>query len=498
MVYPLLISVFVIASCGLVYELIAGTLASYLLGDSVTYFSTIIGTYLFAMGLGSYFSRFIGKGLVSRFIRIELMVGLVGGSSAAVLFLVFSYLESFRLILYAQVVMVGILVGLEIPLLLRILKDKLQFKDLVSQVLTFDYLGALIASLLFPLFLAPRLGLVRTCFLFGILNALVACWTTFLFRDQLRHAAGLRAQCVAVIVLLLAGFAYGERMTTFAEENLYTDDIIFAKSSPYQRIVLTRWKDDIRLFLNSHLQFSSRDEYRYHEALVHPAMQSLRNPSRVLILGGGDGLALREALKYDSVESVTLVDLDREMTHLFMTNGLLRQLNADSLKSPKLKIVNADAFVWLDQNSDIFDFAIVDFPDPTNYALGKLYTTAFYKMLARHLAGNGMAAIQATSPLYARQSYWCIVKTIETAGLHTAPYHVYVPSFGEWGFVIASKKPYGLPTVSLHELKFVTTETLPGFFLFPPDMSYVDTEPNQLNNQILVRYYESEWQQVSQ
>ena len=178
MVYALLISVFVIASCGLVYELIAGTLASYLLGDSVTYFSTIIGTYLFAMGIGSYLSRYIGKGLVARFIRIELMVGVIGGSSAAILFVVFAYLESFRLILYAQVVIVGVLVGLEIPLLLRILKDKLQFKDLVSQVLTFDYLGALAVSLLFPLILAPRLGLVRTCFMFGILNVLVAVWTT--------------------------------------------------------------------------------------------------------------------------------------------------------------------------------------------------------------------------------------------------------------------------------------------------------------------------------
>ena len=187
MVYALLISVFVIASCGLVYELIAGTLASYLLGDSVTYFSTIIGTYLFAMGIGSYLSRYIGKGLVARFIRIELMVGVIGGSSAAILFIVFAYLESFRLILYAQVVIVGILVGLEIPLLLRILKDKLQFKDLVSQVLTFDYLGALAVSLLFPLILAPKLGLVRTCFMFGILNVLVAVWTTSLFREQIAN-----------------------------------------------------------------------------------------------------------------------------------------------------------------------------------------------------------------------------------------------------------------------------------------------------------------------
>jgi len=498
MVYALLLSVFVIASCGLVYELIAGTLASYLLGDSVMYFSTIIGTYLFAMGIGSYLSRFIGKGLVARFIRIELMVGLVGGSSAAVLFFVFAYLESFRLILYAQVIVVGVLVGLEIPLLLRILKDKLQFKDLVSQVLTFDYLGALAVSLLFPLILAPKLGLVRTCFMFGILNVLVAGWTTFVFRDELSASLRLRAQCIAVLLLLLVGFAYGEKMTTFAEENLYTDDIICAKSTPYQRIILTRWKDDIRLFLNSHLQFSSNDEYRYHESLVHPGMQALQNPKRVLILGGGDGLALREVFKYDSVESVTLVDLDPAMTQLFSTNEVLRKLNAESLRSPKLKIVNADAFVWLGANNDTFDFAIVDFPDPTSYALGKLYTTAFYKLLEHHLSENGLAVVQATSPLYARQSYWCVVTTIESAGLSASPYHVYVPSFGEWGFVIASKRPYAPPSVKLSGLRFVTTEILPSFFQFPPDMSRVQTEVNHLNNQILVRYYESEWREVSQ
>ena len=498
MVYALLLSVFVIASCGLVYELIASTLASYLLGDSVMYFSTIIGTYLFAMGIGSYLSRFIGKGLVARFIRIELMVGLVGGSSAAVLFFVFAYLESFRLILYGQVIVVGILVGLEIPLLLRILKDRLQFKDLVSQVLTFDYLGALVVSLLFPLILAPKLGLVRTCFLFGILNVLVAGWTTFVFRDELATASRLRGQCIAVLLLLIIGFGYGERMTTFAEANLYTDDIIFAKSTPYQRIVLTRWKDDLRLFLNSHLQFSSNDEYRYHESLVHPGMQSLQSPKRVLILGGGDGLALREVFKYDSVESVTLVDLDPEMTRLFSTNEVLRKLNAGSLNSPKLRIVNADAFAWLGTNNGTFDFAVVDFPDPTSYALGKLYTTAFYKLLERHLNENGIAVIQATSPLYARRSYWCVVTTIESAGLNASPYHVYVPSFGEWGFVIASKRPYAIPPVRLSGLRFITTEILPSFFQFPPDMSRVETEVNHLNNQILVRYYESEWRETSQ
>jgi spermidine synthase len=498
MVYALLISVFLIASCGLVYELIAGTLASYLLGDSVMYFSTIIGTYLFAMGIGSYLSRHIARGLVARFIQVELMVGVVGGSSAGMLFMVFAYLESFRLILYAQVIVVGILVGLEIPLLLRILKDKLQFKDLVSQVLTFDYLGALAVSLLFPLILAPKLGLVRTCFLFGILNVLVAAWTTSLFKDQIARLSSLRAQSVAALVFLSAGLVYGERLTTFAEESLYTDDIVFATTTPYQRIVVTRWKDDIRLFLNSHLQFSSRDEYRYHEALVHPGMQWLKSPRRVLILGGGDGLALREILKYDSVESVTMVDLDPEMTRLFSSNELLRQLNGGSLRSPKLTLINADAFVWLGQGTETFDFAIVDFPDPTNYALGKLYTTTFYNLLSHRLNEHGAAAIQSTSPLYARKSFWCIANTVESAGLHATPYHAYVPSFGEWGYVLASKQPYSVPAVSMKDLKFISTDLLPGLFQFPADMSRVETEINHLNNQVLVRYYESEWHELSQ
>jgi spermidine synthase len=497
-VYVLLISVFVIASCGLVYELIAGTLASYLLGDSVTYFSTIIGTYLFAMGIGSYLSRFIGRGLVARFIQVELIVGVIGGSSAGMLFIVFAYIESFRLILYAQVIAVGVLVGLEIPLLLRILKDKLEFKDLVSQVLTFDYLGALAVSLLFPLILAPRLGLVRTCFLFGILNVLVAAWATSLFRDQIARLSSLRLQSAAALIFLLAGFAYGERLTTFAEESLYTDEVVFATTTPYQRIVITRWKDDVRLFLNSHLQFSSRDEYRYHEVLVHPGMQWLKSPKRVLILGGGDGLALREVLKYDSVESVTMVDLDPEMTRLFSSNELLRQLNGGSLRSPKLKVINADAFVWLGESTDTFDFAVVDFPDPTNYALGKLYTTTFYNLLAHRLNEHGAAAIQSTSPLYARKSYWCIVSTVGSAGFHATPYHAYVPSFGEWGYVLATKLPYSVPAVAMKDLKFVSTVLLPGLFQFPADMSRVDTEVNHLNNQVLVRYYESEWHEVSQ
>lgn len=493
----LFISVFLIAACGLIYELVAGALASYLLGDSVTQFSTIIGSYLFAMGLGSALSRFINRGLVFRFVWIELLVGLVGGFSSSVLFLAFAYTQGFRLILYLVVVAIGILVGLEIPLLIRILKDRFLLRDVVAHVLTVDYLGALAASLIFPIVLVPELGLVRSALLFGLVNAAVALWSTFLFADQLAVRAGLRVACVVVLAALGAGMFGAKRIVSAADDNLYADEVIFAKDTRYQRIVLTEWKDDLRLFLNSHLQFSSRDEYRYHEALVHPGLASLPQARRVLVLGGGDGLAVREILKYPQIESVTLVDLDPEMIRLFSTNSMLTRLNQNSLNSPKVHVINADAFPWLDQHNDLFDFVVVDFPDPNNYSLGKLYTTAFYRLLAKHLTAEGLATVQSTSPLFARESYWCIAESLKQAGLRTYPYHVYVPAFGEWGFVLAGLGPYRQPSQLPSGLRFLSLRNLPEMFEFPNDMLPVPVQANRLNDQILVRYYERDWGEMT-
>ena len=493
----LFVSVFLIAACGLVYELIAGTLASYLLGDSVLQFSTVIGSYLFAMGIGSWLSRYIGRGLVSRFVTIELMVGLVGGFSSALLFWAFAWTDNFRLVLYLIVIVIGILVGLEIPLLMRILKERFQFRELVAHVLTFDYLGALGASLLFPLLLVPHLGLVRSAVLFGMINAVVALWSTWLFRTQLPNAVSLRAASAVVLALLFAGMAGADHISSAADENLYADQVIFSRNTRYQRIVLTRWKDDIRLFLSSHLQFSSKDEYRYHEALVHPGLAAIPNAKHVLVLGGGDGLAVREILKYRSVETITLVDLDPEMTGLFRKHPTLTHLNANSLNSPRVHVINADAFPWLDTNTEVFDFAVVDFPDPTNYSLGKLYTTAFYRLLARHISESGFIVVQSTSPLFARQSYWCIVETLKQAGLRTYPYHVYVPSFGEWGFVLAGHRPYDPPAALPADLRFLRTEQVASLFDFPTDMQPVAADVNRLNDQNLVRYYEQEWGKIA-
>lgn len=493
----LFITVLLIAACGLIYELIAGTLASYLLGDSVLQFSTIIGCYLFAMGIGSALSRYIDRGLAYRFVWIELLLGVIGGFSSALLFLAFAYTQGFQLIMYTLVVVIGVLVGLEIPLLMRIVRDRYHFRDVIAHVLTFDYLGALGASLLFPIFLVPYLGLVRSAMLFGVINVAVALWSTFLFANQLGAARSLRILSVVVLCGLGVGLAEAKHITTAAEDNIYADEIIFARDTRYQHIVLTRFKDDIRLFLNSHLQFSSRDEYRYHESLIHPGLSAIPAPRRVLVLGGGDGLAVREILKYPQIESITLVDLDPEMTRLFSTNPMLVALNQKSFLSPRVHVINADAFPWVDSNTDSFDFIVVDFPDPTSYSLGKLYTTAFYKAAARHLSSQGLMVVQSTSPMFARDSYWCIAETLKQAGLKTYPYHVYVPSFGEWGFVLAGFRDYAFPSQVPAGLRFVSVAGMPALFQFPPDMSPMPMPPNRLNDQVLVRAYDQDWKDIS-
>jgi len=493
----LLASVFVVAACGLVYELTAGALASYLLGDSVLQFSTVIGAYLFAMGVGSWLSRFFERQLPAHFLRIELLVALTGGALPAVLFLANGYVPgAFRFLLYAMVGLVGVLVGLEIPLVMRILKRDVALKELVSQVLTFDYLGALAVSVAFPLLLVPQLGLIRTGLLFGLLNAAVAGWTLWVFRHELRRIGAHALACAATVVALLSGFAVADQITTLSEDRLYHDPVVLAATSPYQRIVLTNGRTGHRLFLNGNLQFAERDEYRYHEALVHPAMSAQGAPKKVAVLGGGDGMAVREILKYPSVESVTLVELDPNMTRLFSTDAAMVQLNGGSLSSHKIRVVNADAFKWLQDGSDSFDVIVVDFPDPTNFSIGKLYTNSFYALLAQRLSASGYAVIQTTSPLVARHSFWTVAATIESTGLHVAPYHANVPSFGEWGYLIASHRPWRMPATLPDGLRYLTLQTLPLLFDFPKDMERVPAEVNRLSNQMLVSTYEQEWGRV--
>src|SRR5215212_1701469 len=506
----LFLNVLVIATCGLVYELLAGTLASYVLGDSVTQFSLVIGIYLSALGAGAWLSRFVEKELALRFVEVELAVAVVGGASAPLLFLSFAHLSFFHVVLYGVVFLIGVMVGLEIPLLMRILKDHLDFKELVARVLAYDYAGALIASLLFPIFLVPKLGLVRTSLMFGFLNAGVGLWATWLMRPLIGGGVTrLRAQACVVMALLAVAFVKADALTSLAEDAMFADDIVYTKTTHYQRIVVTRNRAGFQLFLNGNLQFSSADEYRYHEALVHPAMalaaEGSRAVRRVLVLGGGDGLALREILKYPSVQEVTLVDLDPDMTRLSERFPPLARLNNNSFRDPRVRVVNEDAMIWIERDARAsgatpsssgapFDAAIVDFPDPNTFALGKLYTTRFYRLLKSRLAPDAAVSVQSTSPLFARNSFWCIMRTLEASGLAVRPYYTAVPSFGVWGFALARRAPFEVPARAPSvALRFLNDQSLAAMFTLSEDLGPVPVEVNRLDNQSLVRYYEAEW-----
>lgn len=516
---PLLfLNVFVVAICGLVYELVAGAAASYLLGDSVTQFSLVIGLYLSAMGVGAWLSKHLEAGISRRFVDVQIAIALFGGTSAPALFFAYGALPGFRALLFLEVFVIGALVGLELPLLMRILERQLAFKELVSRVLAFDYLGALAASLLFPLVLVPQLGLVRSSLVMGLANAAVALWATELLRDDMRPfvVRALRARAFVVAIILVVGIIKAGTLSSLAEERLFSDPVVFTKSTPYQRIVVTSSARGFQLYLNGNLQLDSADEYRYHEALVHPALAALgRRPARVLVLGGGDGLALRELLKAEgegSVGAITLVDLDPGMTSLSRDFPPLADLNGRAFDDPRVRVVNEDAFVWLDerferlaaeQRSDgrdggaPFDLVIVDFPDPNHFALGKLYTKRFYSLLARALADDGVVAVQSTSPLAVPKSYWTIVTTMEAAGFVVKPYQVTVPSFGVWGYCLGKKSAFDVPqslgtSVPRDKLRFLDDQTLAGLFQLAPDMRRVPAEVNRLDNQILVRTYEEE------
>jgi spermidine synthase len=490
--------VLVIATAGLVYELVMAAVASYVLGDSVTQFSIVIGVYLSALGLGAYLSRFVNQRLALTFVDVELGAALIGGLSAPALFLAFSLTNAFRLVLYATVLAVGTLVGLELPLLIRILRRELEFKELIAKALTFDYAGALLGSLAFSLLLVPVLGLLHTSLACGLVNAIVAFWSTFLLvpddERERRGMAAARVRAAFVIVIVLVALTLASRIGELSEASLYGGKLLFAEQSRYQRIALVERGPALQLYLNGNLQFSSADEHRYHEALVHPAVASAARRERVLVGGGGDGLAVREILRWPEVKSVTLVDLDERMTSLARSRPDLKALNRAALDDARVQVVNADAMVWFDENRERFDVIVLDFPDPSSYSLGKLYSRRFYASALARLADDGALVVQSTSPLFARRAFWCIEATLASVGFQTLPYHVFVPSFGEWGFVLAKRQPLVVPIeLPPAPLRYLDARTLGPLFSFPPDMQKVTVRVNRLDNQALVGYYLAEW-----
>ena len=472
----LLGSILIVALCGIVYELIIGAVSSYLLGNSIYQFSITIGFFMFAMGIGSYISQFIRKNLLYYFVMVEIALAIIGGLCSIALFMTFPFSPfMYRTVMFAFILSIGTLVGFEIPILTRILAQGGGTRKSLANVLSLDYLGALLGSVAFPLFLLPSLGLVRASFAIGLINICVALCTVIFLRDKIRHAGKFFAAGIAIMVSLFLLVLFGSRISSMAQHHLYFDQVIWEKDSPYQSLVVTQdWaKSDLRLFIDGHLQFSESDEHRYHESLVHSVMSFDGPRENVLILGGGDGLAARELLKYSDVTRIDLVDLDPEMTKLGLEFAPLVRLNERALHDPRVTVYNADAFSYIKETDVIYDRVIIDMPDPHNEALSKLYSVEFYAMIARRMSPQSYLISQSSSPYFANQAYWTVGETLGEIFPETQGFHVTIPSFGLWGFQMAARTPGALETMPGTDVttRFWSSDTYMAARVFGKDIA---------------------------
>ena len=499
----LLAAVFACAACGLVYELALITLGQYLVGGTVYTTSLVLGVFVCAMGLGSFASKPLLPRAAVGFAAVELALALTGGLSVLALYAAYSWLDLYTPALIATSVVVGGLIGAEIPLLMSLLQRIRQQDagEATADLFAVDYVGALAGGLAFPFVLLPVFGQVRGAVVVAGVNLVAAVVIVVLVRDALapRARRAVAAAVVAVAVTLgFAGASAGSFLVT-ARQALYDDPVVVAVRSDYQEIVVTqaRGRDDVRLFLDGDLQFASDDEHRYHEALVHPAL--VPGARSVLVLGGGDGLAVREVLRHDSVQRVVEVELDPEVLRLARTDRRLAAVNGGALDDPRVEVVVADAMSWLRTATARFDAVVVDLPDPDQPATAKLYSQEFYGLAARALNPGGRLVVQAGSPYFAPEAFWCIEATVEEAGLRATGYHVDVPSFGDWGFVLAARGAAPVPSVDpavAGRLRFLDGDVLAAATVFPRDRARdrYRVEPSTLDRPRILEYEARGWQ----
>jgi len=493
------LAVFITGFSGILIEYVISTIASYLLGDTLFQWALVISFFLFAMGIGSRITGYIKNDEASCFVLVESLLALVIALFLPLAYASMAYPFAVRFILYGSTLLVGILIGMEIPLLIRL---NSRFADLalnLSRLLEKDYIGALAGGIFFAFIGLSHFGPLTLGIFVALLNWVVAVifWLSFRRQSLTRKAVIVMMWCTGLLVC--ASFPLGNAVASWGEDKKYRDEIIYSEQTPYQKIVMTRWRQFFWLYLDGHLQFSSYDEYRYHESLVHPAMLAAGSRTNVLILGGGDGLAAREVLKYRDVESVTLVDIDPAVTKLAASHPLLLDLNDGSLKDPRVKVVNDDAGAFIDRSSQLWDVIIVDLPDPRTPTLERLYSVEFYRNCKKHLSKGGVVVTQATSPLFSPHAFWCIVKTLETAGFHAVPMHAYIPTFGDWGWVIGSEFPGDVLRSRIESkwgdikfpTKFLSLEVLKTLFVFSPadKIDLQKVEQNSFLKPVLYQYY---------
>jgi spermidine synthase len=396
---------------------------------------------------------------------------------------------------------------MEIPLVTRINNDYKSLRTNISGVMEKDYYGSLFGGLFFAFIGIRYLGLTYTPFVVGGVNFGVALLLFYALRESIDKAQKrwLQLGFAGTGIVLGVGLFLAKPIVLYGEQSRYREKVVFTKQTPYQKITVTQWQGDYWLYLNTGKQLSTFDEWLYHEPLVHPAMQLARSPRSVLIMGAGDGCAIREVLKYNTVDTITLVDLDPEMTNIGKNHPIFQQLNQKAYFSPKLHVVNADAFTYLEQHKDFYDVIIADFPDPKSVEVNRLYTRAFYELCYHRLRPRGVFVTQAASPYYTTKAFRTIEKTVQSAGFNVVPLHNHIYTFGEWGWVLGMKElPAPAMKNALQQLDFeglpvrwINTESMLMMTSFGGDLVPVNQEEleiNTLHNPVLYRYYaEGNW-----
>lgn len=497
------VALFATGISGIVAEYILSTLASYFIGNAIMQFTLIVSIMLFAMGLGSRLSKSLTKNVVVYFIVTELVLSVLVSFSAIVSYLIYGFTDISWLVIYLLSILVGILIGLEIPLATRINNDFEELRVNISNILEKDYYGSLIGGLFFAFIGLPYLGLTYTPFILGLLNLGVSFWLFIVLKDviPLKAKKILSYIYMLVTILIIGGLYFAQPIVKYGEQAKYKDKIIFNKQTKYQKLVITKWKDWYSLYINGNQQLSTFDEFMYHEPMVHLPMQLIKKRKNILILGGGDGCIAREVLKYDDVKTVTLVDLDYEMLELGKNNPIFLELNKNSLNNSKLTTFAEDAFNFLENTSKKYDAIFIDLPDPNNIDLNKLYTKEFYYLCNQKLTNDGILITQSGSPYYATKAFYCIEKTIRKANFETLPVHNQILTLGEWGWIIGTKhkiSDYQLAQVNvskIESLKWLNNKAIQQITSFgKPLVDTTGVEINTIFSPKLYRYYkEGNW-----
>ena len=506
-------SLFATGLSGIVAEYIIATLATYFLGNSVLQWTLILSTMMFSMGVGSRISKYMEKHLLAKFITIEFVLSILVSFCALIAYSASAWSSKSwnpaaanipfeGVIIYTTSILIGLMIGMEIPMVTRLNEHFESLKVNISNVLENDYYGSLAGGLFFAFVGLPLLGLKYTPFVLGAVNLLVALTLYWQFRPMLesRHRTFLGIAGAVVSVMIVAGAVSANALISYGEQLRYNDRIVLQEQTPYQKLVVTEFKGEYWFYINDHQQLSSFDEHLYHEPMVHVPLAVHPHPQRVLILGGGDGGAARDALKHPEVEQIKLVDLDPRVTEIAREHPAFLRINEGSLNNPKVQVINTDAYTWLEKADEYFDVIIVDFPDPRSIELGRLYSEEFYRMARKHLRPNGLIITQAGSPYFATAAFYSVNKTLEAAGFGVVPMHNQVLTMGEWGWAFGAKdltaeelkRRILQVDISDIDTRWITNEAIPGLVSFGKGLVKIDSaaiEVNQVHNPVLQRYY---------